>query len=476
VAVQVQAFVHRYPTDKTGSIALLSYGRRVAQVREAAQVVPGVTLLCELTGPDMDTLRGDNDLLRVVIERCGRATAEAMPMLLAQGMAHASPWEVPLIRLQVAQLNGSGLGVRFKADEERGVVLAWDDSPLLGLAVGRDETHTQAVTLLQVLTRVRDVGGVIVENPGQAWPGWASSRPEHAPWTLTAEGRALVERVVGKEVLWDLPTMPEMHALPRPLDDQPGLVLPAAELARLRDGDEPRVHATLRAHVLAARAYDFDVGGLAELPLFVRFDPRALQSVKLVSHQQVLSEGTGLGLAPWGTASRRLTGPALLVTPGEARLLYALGLRPAVTGAAPVQAQGAAQGPSHARPMRRTETSKVALLVVPVASPVAVGSLRLDGTEPTKVALWGGGLHIDDIEMPAPLQCVGGRLILTKQGTRAGSDRLAGEIRGMCRQVVSQALQQRRLHVPGGTQRAGLEEFSRGAAVRRTVRRRTRIC
>ncbi len=461
VAVKVQAFVHRYPTDKAGAIALLSYGRRVAQVREAAQVIPGVTLLCELTGLDMDTLRGDNDLLRAVIERCGRATAEAMPMLLAQGMAHASAWEVPLVRLQLAQLNGSGLGVRFKADEARGVVLAWDESPLLGLAVGRDETHTQAVTLLQVLTRVRDVGGVIVENQGQAWPGWASSRPEHAPWTFTTEGRALVERVVGKEVLWDLPTMPEMHALPRSLDEQPGLVLPAAELTRLRDGDEPRAHATLRAHVLAARAQGVDVGGLAEMPLFVRFDPRALQSVKPVALQQVLSEGTGLGLAPWGSASRRLTGPALLATPGEACLLYAMGLRPAVTGAAPVQAQAAAMGSSHTRPMRRTETSKVALLVVPVASPVAVGSLRLDGTEPTKVALWGGGLHIDDIEMPAPLQCVGGRLILTKQGTRAGGERLAGEIRGMCRQVVAQALQQRRLHVPGGEQRAGLEEFLR---------------
>lgn len=461
VTMEVQAFVHRYPTDQTGSIALMSYGRRVAQVREAQQVIPGVTLMCELKGADMDVLRADRDLLRAVIERCGRATTEAMPMLLAQGMAHTSPWEVPLLRLQLGELTGSALGVRFKADEERGVVLAWDESPLLGLAVGRDETHTNAVTLQQVLVRVRDAGGVILEKQGQAWPGWASSRPEHAPWTLTGEGRALVERVVGKEVLWELPTMPEMHALPRAISEQPGLVLPAAELARLRTADEPRVHATLRAHVLASQAFAVEIGGLLELPLFVRFDPRALQSVKLVSLQQVLAEGTGLGLAPWGTASRRLTGPALLVTPGEACLLYAQGLRPAVTGAAPVQAAGTA---SPTRPLRRSEASRVALLVVPVASPVAVGSLRLDGEAATKVALWGGGLHIDDLELPGPLECVGGRLILTKQGTRAGTDRLAGEIRGMCRQVVAQAIQQRRLHLPDGAQRAGLDEFLRRCA------------
>lgn len=461
VTVQVQAFVHRYPTDKTGAIALMSYGRRVAQVREAAQVIPGVTLLCELTGVDMDALRSDSELLRAVVERCGRATTEAMSTLLTQAMAHASPWEVPLVRLQVALLNGSGLGVRFKSDEARGVVLAWDDSPLLALAVGRDETHTQAVSLQQVLVRVRDVGGVIVENQGQAWPGWASTRPDHAPWSFTTEGRGLVERVVGKEVLWDLPTMPEMHALPQPAPDQPGLVLSASELVRLRDGQEARVHQTLRAHVLAARTCGVDVGGLLELPLFVRFDPRALQSVKLVSLQQVLSEGTGVGLAPWGSASRRLTGPAVLVTPGEARLLYGEGLRPAMSGAAAPATPTAGAVASQTRPMRRTEASREALLVVPVASPVAVGALRLDGMEPTKVALWGGGLHIDDLELPAPLQCVGGRLSLTKQGTRAGSDRLAGEIRGMCRQVVAQALQQRRMHVPGGATRAGLDEFLR---------------
>lgn len=327
VTVQVQAFVHRYPTDNTGAVALLSYGRRVAQVREAQQVVPGVTLLCELTGADIDALRGDAGLLRAVAERCVRAARQALPMLLAQAMVHQVPLEVPLLRAQVEGLDGSGLGVRYRGDEARGVVLAWDETPLLGLVVGRDETHTQAVTLQRVLERVRDVGGVIVEKAGQAWPGWVSARPEHAPWTLTPEGRGLVERVVGREVLWDLPTMPEMHALPRPIGEQPGLVLPAADLARmtarLAEASTIQAFAPLRAHLLAARARGEDAGALGDLPLFVRYDPRALQAARLVTLAQVLAEGTGLGLVPPGSTSRGLTGPALPVTPGEAALLYA---------------------------------------------------------------------------------------------------------------------------------------------------------
>lgn len=460
VRVAVQAFVHRYPTDSSGAVALMSYGRRVAQVREAQQVVPGVTLVCELTGADIDVLRDDTALLRAAADRGVRAARAAMGTLLAQAMAHASPLEVPLLRREVEALDGGALGVRYRGDEARGVVLTWDESPLLGLVVGRDETHTQAITLQQVLVRVRDVGGVIVEKPGQAWPGWASTRPEHAPWTFTTEGRALVERVVGAEVLWDMPTMPEMHAQPRPAGEQPGLVQSASELARmtarLAEAGSIRAFAPLRAHLLAVRAAGDDAGGLTELPLFMRFDPKALQAVRLVTLADVLAEGTGLGLVPPGSANRRLGGPALPVTPGEACLLYAEGLRPAVASVATTPAVGVA---THARPVRRSEGARAALLSVAVASPVAVGALRVEGLAATKVALWGGGLHIDDVELPAPLQCVGGRLILTKQGAKAGGDRLAGEIRGMCRVVVAQALEQRRLHAPDSAARAGLDAF-----------------
>jgi len=94
-----------------------------------------------------------------------------------------------------------------------------------------------------------------------------------------------------------------------------------------------------------------------------------------------------------------------------------------------------------------------------VATAAAVGVLRLDGTAPAKVALWSGGLHLDDLQLPAPLDCVGGRLVLTRQGARVVGERLAGEIQGLCRIMVAQAIDQQRLHRPHGPQHLGLGEF-----------------
>jgi hypothetical protein len=451
VTPRARAYVHRYPNATEGAVVLLAYGRRVGHVREASRVVAGVTLVCELEGADIAALQGDAALLREISARCRAAAAAAMPTLLAQGMAHATPWEVPVVRAQATALTGATLGVRLRGDRDGRVALAWEESPLLGLPVGRDETQSRAVTLLRVLGRVRDAGGVVVESPGQPWPGWASQRPAHAPWSLTPEGRALCERVVGKDVLWDMPTLPEMHLLPEPAEAQPGLLLAPDELARLREKlAEERPRAALAAHLLAARATGRDPAGLHELPLFKRFDPRALQPLRRVSLAQALAESPGLALA--GAATRALAGPALLVTPGEALRLVAEGLRPAA-----VAAPAAAAGPALARPQRRAEGA-AGWLVVPVASEVAVGALRLTDA-PTKVALWGGGLHVDDLELPGPLACVGGRLVLTKQGARAGGDRLAGEIRGMCRAVVARALEQRRLHPPGSPPHAAIGAF-----------------
>jgi hypothetical protein len=458
IELTLQAFVHRYPTAAQGATVLLAYGRRVANVRETARVVPGVTLICEVVGADIDALREEVALLQALTDRCREAATQAMPMLLAQGLAHATPWEVPLVRAQTEALTGAALGLRYRSERgEAPPVLVWEESPLLGLTVGRDATGTRPVTLQQALERCRDAGGIAVLVPGQAWPGWVAREPMHAPWSLTTEGRALLERVIGKDVLWDMPTLPELHALPLELSAQPGLLQPPAELQRLRErSDDERNRPALLAHLLAARASGQPVGDLEELPLLRRYDPRALQPLRRVSLAQVLAEAPLPGLLVAGAVTRTLAGPALLVTPGEAWLLHTAGLRPASAGgvtSAPAPTSG------HARPLRRAGGANAPLLVLPVASQVAVGALRLEGLEPTKVALWGGGLHIDDIELPAPLECVGGRLILTRQGTRSVGDRLSGEIRGLCRVVVAQALEQRRLHRPGGPQHAGLGEF-----------------
>lgn len=455
VELQLRAFVHRYPTATQGATVLLAYGRRVAHVRESGRVLPGVTLVCELLGADIDGLRGEAALLQALAGRCREAGERAMPMLLAQGMAHATPWEVPLVRAQAEALHGAGLGLRYRGDDD-GPRLAWEESPLLGLVVGRDATRP--VTLQDALLRCRDAGGIVVENLQQKWPGWDSREPGPGPWALAPEGRALLERVLGKDVLWDMPTLPEMHARPGPA--RVGLLLAADEVTRLseRPDDETR-RAALLAHLLCARALgrgEAGDGTLAGLPLLRRFDPRALTPVRKVSLEQALGEAPRPGLLPSGAVTRGLAGPALLVTPGEAWLLHAEGFAAAggVSGAAAV----ASDVPTHARPQRRAGPGS-ALLVVPVATAVAVGVLRVEGIAASKVALWSGGLHQGDVQMPAPLECVGGRLVLTRQGARSSGDHLGGELRGMCRVVVAQALEQRRLQRPGGPQERGLGEF-----------------
>ncbi|HEY0139133.1 MAG TPA: hypothetical protein VGB85_33830, partial [Nannocystis sp.] len=461
VELALRAFVHRTPTATMGATALLAFGRRVAQVRESARVLPGVTLVCELTGASIDGLRGETALLQAVADRCREAGERVMPMLLAQGMAHTSPWEVPLVRTQAEALTGAAISLRYRSERgEDGPELAWDESPLLGLMIGRDATGTRTISLQQALERCRDVGGIVVEATGQAWPGWVSRAPEHVPWSLTTEGRALLERVIGKDVLWDMPTLPEMHALPRPVAEQAGLLLAPDEVARLAEKTgEDRARAAVLGHLLVKRAHGHGSTELDEAPLLRRFDPRALQSVRRVSLTQALAEVPRPGLLPPGGVSRGLAGAALLVTPGEARLLHAEGFAPASATTKTTKTTAVAPAPGHAKPVRRAGGAGVSLLVVPVATATAVGALRVDGTGPAKVALWSGGLHLDDLQLPAPLDCVGGRLVLTRQGARVVGERLAGEIQGLCRIVVAQAIDQQRLARPGGAQQVGLAEF-----------------
>jgi hypothetical protein len=284
VSLQLQAFVRRVPTAMAGETVLLAYGRKVAHVRESARVLPGVTLVCELLGAEMDALRGEAPLLQALADRCREAGERVMPMLLAQGMAHASPWEVPLVKARAEQLSGAGLGLRYRDDDD-GPRLAWEESPLLGLVVGR--AGAEPVTLLMALERCREVGGIVVEDPRQAWPGWASREPGPGPWVLTVEGRGLVARVIGKDVLWDMPTLPEMHARP----GRSVALLAAEEAARLSEKpDEDARRAALLAHLLAVRAGGGGDEALAEMPLLRRFDPRALTPVRNVSMTHAQAE------------------------------------------------------------------------------------------------------------------------------------------------------------------------------------------
>ncbi len=450
--IDLQAHVHRFASADEGAIILLAHERRVGHVREPARVLPGVTLIASLIGEpqealSIDALRDEKALLHALAERCRGAAQRQVGRLLAQALTHTSPWELPLVRAEAATLNGAALAVRYRArrdDDEPS--LGWEESPLLSLSVG----HATAgpVTLQDALVRCRDVGGIVVEAPKQRWTTFTSADPRHEPWALAPAGRRLVEQVLGEAVLWDMPTLAEGHLLPAAAERQRHLILaPAA----IHDALAARRWPELRASLLVASALGEPAEELACAPLFVRFDPRALDPLRLVSLADAQAER--LGVLPAGSASRALAAPVLLATPGEAHLLQSAGLAPA----APASVRDAPARTSRA-PRRRAGAGDAALAVLPVADPLALGALRVEART-AKIAVWGGGLHIDDLTLPAPLDWIGGRLSLSKQGVRAGSERLGAQVRAYARAAAERALLERLLHPPGSPQREGLDAF-----------------
>lgn len=459
VRIAVEAFVHRFASAAEGAIALLCHGRRVAHVRETARTIAGVTLVATLVGetPEsltIDGLRADKGFLTAIAERCREAAMRAIDGLLAPALGHESPWELPLVRAQAAALTGATLGVRYRL--RRGSAapeLGWERSPLLGLAIGHDMAG-HAVTLEQALIRCREAGGIVVEDPRQRWPTFRSPDPLHEPWVLSREGRGLLERVVGTAVLWDMPTTPEGNLQPGSTEAPRGLEflrIKAEGLGLLIAGARTeRARADLRAHVLVTEALGGTAPEVVDLPLFARYDPRTLDPLRMVSRSDARAEG--LSLLPFGSGSRALAGPVLLVTPGEARLLHAAG-HPL---AAAANTNRAAAKATRA-PVRRAGGPR-SLVVLPVADALCLGALRVE-EHPAKIAVWGGGLHIKDVELKAPLDWIGGRLALTREGTRAGADRLAAQVTGLARETARKALRERLLHPPGSPQRAGLDAF-----------------
>ncbi|MEZ4452649.1 MAG: hypothetical protein R3B09_24530 [Nannocystaceae bacterium] len=442
----ITALVHRSPTADEGSILLLAYGRRLAQSRDEKKALPGVTLVCELADDvhvAVDELRGDREGLAAALARAQAAALGAREAILAHAFTHDEPWELPFVRSLAAQATPQSVGLAYQSQGGE-LRLGWSEGPLLALEVGKTRGG-ERVTLGDALQRLRDRGGILVDDPKQRWGSLEPADAARAMVRLTPHGRALCLRVLGHSALWEMPTAPEAHVQVRAASAQRGLVLGhgAVDQHRRSLGRVTRAREALRAHLLIASALGDPTYGLEQVPLFTRYDPRAMTPSRFVSLTEIVDEAPRPRLQPAGAVGRELTDVVIEATPGEAALLHqVLGL-----GAASPRAEPRLE-PSGA--IRRHSHERAPLVTLPVADELATGTLRIDDPEAGRsaISLWSSGLHIDDLTLPEPLDCVGGRLWLSAEGMKAGTERLAAHLRALARELIRRALQGRLLHAP----------------------------
>jgi hypothetical protein len=196
------------------------------------------------------------------------------------------------------------------------------------------------------------------------------------------------------------------------------------------------------------------------MALLRRYDARALAPTRLVSVADVLAEQPRPRLAFPGAVSRDLQTPVVEVAPGMAALLHeVLGLKPSAVPRVVPRRAGEEERPA---PIRRRGRAAKPLVSRPVVHPMLAGSLHVEPEGAgAGVAVWARGLHVGDVDLPAPLSRVSGRVWLTKDGIAAGLRRIEAEVRGLVRSVVAAAATQRFLMAPGSERRDELERFVR---------------
>lgn len=467
--LSIDAYVHRAPTATMGFIEILAYERRVAQLRERAQVFAGVTLICRIEGdgPELDVvaLRRDHAAIAKIVELCRAKTVAHWEALLAHVMRlaeHWSPWETPLLRGALDELGPGTLELRYQTSDE-GLRLSWRDTVLLDVVVGRDASG-QDRTLRDALRQVRERGFLIVAHGVKRYPQLHSKDPQLQPWTVPEWSRPLVERVLGRAVVLDMPVVPEAHprVVDDPVEDQRHLVRQRETTVQTleRSTTDPLARQRLLGHLLVARALGQESFGLETVPLLDRYDPRALTPTRLVSLASVLAERPRPGLVPAGAVHRGLPRPMLEVSPGLAALLAEVAeLEPgALGGAATVVDADASE--SRSAPVRRRARATPPLLARAVVHPLAVGRLQVAGDGSSDgIALWSRGLRIGELELPEPLGRVSGRLLLTEQGQRIDRAVVRREVTSLARELLADALRQRTLLPPDGPQRRRLDHF-----------------
>ncbi len=491
VDIELRAYLHRYPTAVAGTAVLVAHGRRVAHRRDDPQLLDGVTLVGFLVGKgaseadlDIHRLRQATDFLGNLFDRLARAAHEHVEHLLAAAFTTSNPHSIPLVHTREAALHPWTLGLRFveRNDSEapqasdgsrratavgdlrpdqklRPLGLTWYPTQLLKLEVGSARLHGRGTsfssqTLADALKHVHTHGGLWSSDPTHT----RAATHDVVPWHLHPRGHKILSRLLGRGGLWANNADPHEFLKPLPAARQTHLVRAAGTCAALAERtDELWARRVLLAHLLVASALGRPTYELERLPLLLRYDPRALQPTRLVSLAALTAAATLPPLVPEGAVSRDLPGPVLEVSLGEATFLHAIFDFP-LAGQATVVRQ--AERPKLSRdPVRRRGRTPPALVSMPLADEMAAGGLRIDvELKPSAITLWSGGLHIENLHLQAPLECVGGRLWLTRQGLRHVSS-LGQRVRDLARGVVQIALDSQLLYEPGSVEHRAVVAF-----------------
>ena len=457
VPLDVRVYVHRYPAATQGVVHVLAWRRTVLRVDDPERVVPGATVVASLRGDRQGELSQDADALAVVVRHVIDAVRAATDVLVGAAVAKAGPdaAAVPVVKRALDALDGAALGLHF----DRDLRLSWTDSPLLQLSVGHERDGTPC-TLGDALVRARDVGGVVHGDELKRWYTLESDAPQLSAWILSDRGRALLHRVLGPLLLWEMPIVPEAQPRPLPARAQPQLVLGADEVRRkLADrASDGRAVEHLLGHALVTRIVGGDAMGLDLAPLLRRYDPRALTPRRRVSLATVLADGTKR-VAPLGAVGRWLDAPTLEVTPAVAALLgEAINALPAEPPGSDAASEPSPRTRPSAAPARRRDAAAV-LVRVPIAHPLCAGALHLVEGPHGGIELWARGLRVGAFRLPSPLRELGGRLWLTDAGIEAGHAGIVKLSLDAGRDLVQQAVAALSLSPPQSTRHAALDAF-----------------
>ena len=461
LALEVVAYVHRHGVAVQGAVWLLAADRSLARSNAADNVIVGVTLVVRVVLPAerlglATDVAGLADLARWVARHAESRRNEMVAHAFAASTDPVAYARAPLVANAIAQLDARELELRYEATAQ-GSRLRWREDAREQLLVA----HTRGGaprTLGDALRRAAQTGGIVLGEASRRWYVLEVDDVEHETWLPTPQGREVLGRVLGREALWELPTVAQAHPHVATAASQLALVLDRDEVGRLllRSPADVHARAALLSHLLVTRACGGDSMGLADVALLQVYDPRAVTPARVISLTALNGDGRTFAIVPPGTATRDLPGPVVVAGCGAAAMLHeVLGL-PVVPVSDGSRRHATPESPRTSSPARTIEP----VLRWPVADTLAVGALQLGGggSRP-HVDLWARGLHVGELELPSPFAELGGRLWLSDAGIHAARGAIEALVFGQARALVAAAHSQADLAPPGSARRRALERF-----------------